>query len=47
LFVIPRQRLEMIILVLLSDALLLYVDARADARDIAQYFGSPLRQRRG
>jgi hypothetical protein len=29
LFVIPRRRLEMIILVLLSDALLLHVDARA------------------
>jgi hypothetical protein len=38
LFVIPRRRLEMIILVLLSDALLLYVDARADTHDIAQYF---------
>lgn len=38
LFVIPRRRLEMIVLVLLSDALVLYVDARGDTRDVAQYF---------
>jgi hypothetical protein len=38
LFVIPTRRIQSIVLVLLSDALLVYIDARADTRNVVQYF---------
>jgi hypothetical protein len=39
LFVIPCRRMELVAMVLLSDAMLVYIDIRGDTHNASQYFG--------